>query len=134
MTNKRIVRNLRFHQRKNKRLLMIAIRKWINFTVRQLRKDIQASRFKVKKDEAYFGSWSLIADKGNEFLQPAILGIYLSGQKQANRALGITTSFEVYNIAAVKATEEICSKLVTGITESTRKAVNVHIADRKSVV
>ena len=127
MTNKKIIRNLRFQQRKSERLLTAKLRLWLNFTTRQLRKDIGSSG-RFRKDEAYFGSWSLIEKKGNSYLQPVILEIYLSGQKQANKILGITTEFEVYNIAAVKAAEEICSELVTGITEATRKAINVHIA------
>lgn len=126
MTKKKIARSLRFQQRKSERLLRAAILKWLNFTARTLRKDIGNSRF--RKDEAAFGSWALIEKKGNGYLQPVILEIYMAGQKQADKILGITTSFEVYNIAAVKAAEEICSELVTGIVESTRKAVNVHIA------
>lgn len=126
MNNKRIAYSLRFQLKKSKRLLAAAIRKWLNFTQRQLHKDIQASRF--KKDEAYFGSWALIEKKGNSYLQPTILEIYLSGQKQADKVLGITTTFEVYNVAAIRAAETICSELVTSVTEATRRAVNVHIA------
>jgi len=125
MANRQIIRNLRYRQRKNERLLTVELRKWFSSITKQIRKDI-SGRF--KKDAADFTDWSSIEKKGNEFLQPVVLKIYLDGEKAAARALGITTTFEVYDINALGAVERICSELVTQVTEGTRAAISMHIA------
>lgn len=93
------------------RLASIAIAAWSN----RLRK---AKKFKDPVD------WEYIENLGIGYVKPIILEAYTQGTKGAYGVVGLKGVFDVYNTESVEVVNEICSKLISNITDETRKAIN----------
>lgn len=72
--------------------------------------------------------WEFIERKGKEILKPATLKIMQSGGQKAFDTLKIQGSFDVLNVRAVSAATEFCAKLVTSVTDQTKKAIALKIS------
>lgn len=112
---------------KNERIMLLAVRDWFDFVIRQLRRDL---RLKFKKDiAAEFTDWRLIEGEGIKNIRPATLKVMQTGGKEAYNTLAVQGSFSVLNVKAVEAASKMCAELVREITDQTRKGIRLYVRE-----
>lgn len=114
---------------RNERLLLVALRKWFDFTQKQIRRDLTSKYVKSAASiTAELTDWELIESQGIAIIkEPAAVKIMQSGGNAAYRHLVVEGSFDVLNVEAVKAVNKFCSKLVKDVTANTKKGINIYI-------
>jgi len=112
---------------KNERIMQLAVRDWLDFVIRQLRRDL---RSKFKKDiTSEFTDWGAITDEGIKNIRPATLKIMQTGGKEAYNTLAVQGSFSVLNVKAVEAATTMTAKLVREVTDQTRKGIRLYVRE-----
>lgn len=113
---------------RNQRFLQVALRKWFDFTQKQIRKDL-TSKYTKSADSitSNLTDWELIESNGITTIKPAAVDIMQTGGDAAYKHLAVEGSFDVLNVPAVKAVNKFCSKLVTDVTVKTKKGINTFI-------
>lgn len=111
--------------RRNERLLQVAVQEWMDFTQKQIRQDL-AEKYQ-KSMASKLTDWKLINSQGEKIIKPAALEIMRTGGNAAYKHLAVVGSFDVLNIAAIKAVNKFCSKLVTDVTKKTKKGINTYV-------
>jgi len=110
---------------RNERLLRVPLQEWMDFSQKQIR-DALTEKYQ-KSVTAKLTDWELIQSQGETTIKPAVLEIMRTGGNAAYRHLAIEGSFDVINVAAIKAVNKFCSKLVKDVTANTKKGINVYI-------
>jgi len=117
-----ILRNL---ARRNERDMQVAIQEWMDFVQKQIKQDLR-SKYE-KSVTSKLTDWKRIESQGVSTIKPAAIKIMQTGGNAAYRHLAIEGSFDVLNVSAVKAVNKFCSKLVTEVTNNTKKGINTYV-------
>jgi len=121
-----IHRKLDWHLRRNTNKLRQAVRAWFASTIKRITDDL--TRKYIKDRVSDLTDWAMIEEEGKSFLKPIVLDTFLAGKTAAYGVIGFHGAFDVLNVEAVKRAEAICAKLITEVTNETKKAIRTRIA------
>lgn len=112
--------------RRNEIVFQEAIRRWFNFTVKQIQTDL---RSKFQKDIiSELTDWEFLEENGQKILKPASLKVMKSGGDAAYKILAMEGSFDVLNVRSVEAADKFCGKLVREVNGETKKGIRTFIS------
>jgi len=116
---------------RGERILQPAIAKWLDFTLKQIRKDLT---HKFAKDQALditteLTHWEVIEGNGIRTIKPAVLTVMGNGAQEAYKITELAGTFDVLNVQAIKTADKICAKLVKDVTDETKKGIKIFIRD-----
>lgn len=113
------------------RVLLLAVNKWMRFQTETIMDDYDAAI--SKQDEvdifvASFTDWELLVEGGIAITRPAISEAFGVGGDIAFSLVGnMPFPFDPLKVSSAALVDEICSTMVTAVTEETRRAVNLVI-------
>lgn len=118
------------------RLLLLAVDKWMRWQIETIMDDYDDAgdtQIFAKADEVdifiqNFTDWELLVDGGIAFTKPAISTAFGEGGTIAfNLVEFMPFPFDPLKVSSAAVVDEICSTMVTGVTDETRRALNVVI-------
>lgn len=112
--------------RKNKNDMYIAVRKWFDFTLKQIRADL-TKKYISKDITSELTDWSFIEKKGVEGIRPVTLEILRTGGQASYRIMRLEGVFDVVNVRAVKVAEKFTATMVKEVTNETKKGIRLFI-------
>ncbi len=120
------------------RVLLLAVNKWMRFQTETIMDDYDAAEETqtfAKADAVdnfvdSFTDWELLVAGGIAFTRPAISEAFGAGGTIAFDLVGfVPFPFDPLKVSSAAVVDEICSNMVTAVTEETRRAINVVIRD-----
>lgn len=118
------------------RLLLKAVNKWMRFQTETIMDDYEAAagtQIIAKADEVdifvdTFTDWELLVTGGIAITRPAISESFGTGGTIAFDLVGFMPfPFDPLKVSSAALVDEICSKMVTTVTDETRRAINTVI-------
>ena len=118
------------------RLLLLAVNKWMRFQTETIMDDYEAAgetQTIAKADEVdifieSFTDWELLVTGGIAITRPAISEAFGAGGAIAFDLVGFMPfPFDPLKVSSAAIVDEICSTMVTGVTEETRRGINAVI-------
>lgn len=121
------------------RVLLIAVNQWMRWQTVTIMDDYDTAIIGkaaiAKADEVdifveNFTDWEALVAGGIAFTRPAISNAFGEGGKIAFELVGtMPFPFDPLKVSSAALVDEICSTMVTGVTEETKRAINVVIRD-----
>jgi hypothetical protein len=116
-------------ERKQQKKLRTIINEWLNFMRKEI---IRGLNREIRKDQAEslaldLTDWQILEERGTVLIKPAILEAIQEAGKNTSRLFAIEASFDILNPEAVSLAETITSKMITQVTDETRKGVSMAI-------
>lgn len=112
--------------RRAERVYRVSLQRWMDFVVRQVRKDL-TEKF-IKDITTELTDWEYIEQQGEEVLKPATLSVMQTGGNAAYKLFQVQGAFDILNVNAVKAAEKSTVKLVKEVTAKTREGIRHYIS------
>lgn len=121
------------------RLLLVAVNKWMRLQTETIMDDYETAIIDkaaiAKADEVDifvegFTDWEAAVTAGIAITKPAISSAFGDGGKIAFDLVGfVPYPFDPLKVSSAAVVDEICSTMVTGVTEETKRAINTVIRD-----
>ncbi len=110
---------------RNTNTMLLAIQRWFDFTVKQIRQDL-TKKF-IKDIASELTDWEYLQEQGQEILKPATLNIMQKGGDESYKLFQVKGAFDVLNPESIKAAKKFTADLVRQVNSDTKKGIRTYI-------